>query len=242
MKKHTNEKSNSVTKWLAYGITFIVLLGTAGIAIYALLKDKIDLLQTIIPLWGTWLGTILAFYFGKNNFDAAAKSYQNVIEKLTPAEKMAKLLVKDYMVPLEKLVSLTYDKVKNEKIYEILGYEQFKPYKRFSFLDNDGAAKYIIHRSLFTQFISSKVNENQNIEAIRNLTLEDFINNSDDSIKNILKNSFAVVSINSTLLEAKVKIDFMSECQDVFITKTGAANEKVEGLITNNLILKEANF
>jgi len=241
----THEKYNSEVKWLAYGITAAVLLVTIYIAIYSLHRgeenEKNMTLQILIPLWGTWIGTVLAFYFGKNNFDAAAKSYQAVIEKLTPIEKMANLLVKDYMIPLNKLVYLTYDKAKDERIYEILKYEQFKQHNRFAVFDNEGVAKYIIHRSLFNQFISSKVDDNLSIEDIKKLTLENFVKNSDSTIKNVLKNSFAVVSINATLLEAKMKIDSIPECFDVFITETGAANEKVEGLITNNIILKEAN-
>jgi hypothetical protein len=237
-------KSTSVTKWLALGITGAVLGITIYIAIYSLHSngDKGDvILQTLIPLWGTWLGTVLAFYFGKNNFDAATKSYQAVIEKLTPNEKMAKLLVKDYMVPLNKIEYLRYDAEKDNKIYDILAYKRFEGYKRFAVFDNEGVAKYIIHRSLFDQFIASKVNEGMGIEDIKNLTLERFIKDSDEAIKDILKNSFAVVSIKASMLEAKVKMDSIPQCLDVFITETGAANERVEGLITNNIILKEAN-
>jgi len=238
----TKEKPNSEIKWLAYSITAAVLLVTIYIAIYSLHKGKGDvILQTLIPLWGTWIGTVLAFYFGKNNFEAATKSYQDVIEKLTPREKMSELLVKEYMVPLKKLVYLIYDEKKNEKIYDILKYEQFEPYNRFAFFNSDGTAKYIIHRSLFNRFISSKVENNLSIEEIKELTLEDLVENSDDTIKNVLKNSFAIVSINATLLDAKVKIDSIPECLDVFITTNGATYEKVEGLITNNIILKEAN-
>jgi hypothetical protein len=238
----TNKKSNSETKLLAYSITAAVLLVTIYIAIYSLHKGKGDIIiQTLIPLWGTWIGTVLAFYFGKNNFDAATKSYQDVIEKLTPQEKMSKLLVKDYMVPLNNLMYLVYDREKNEKISDILKYERFESYNRFAVFDSEGAVKYIIHRSLFNRFISSKVENDLSTEDIKKLTLEDLVENSDDAIKNVLKNSFAVVSINATLLEAKNKIESIPECMDVFVTQTGATHEKVEGLITNNIILKEAN-
>ena len=240
--QNTNEKSNSETKLLAYTITAAVLLVTIYIAIYSLHKGNGDVvLHTLIPLWGTWIGTVLAFYFGKNNFDAATKSYQDVIEKLTPHEKMSKLLVKDYMVSLDKLEYLTYDEEKSNKIYDILKYKKFEPHNRFAIFDSEGVAKYIIHRSLFNRFISSKVEENLSLKEIQELTLGNLVENSDDAIKNVLKNSFAVVSINATLLEAKTKIDSIHECLDVFITETGATNEKVQGLITNNIILKEAN-
>jgi len=243
--QNKNRKSISVTNWLAIGITATVLGVTVFIGIHSLYDtknaDNNILLQTLIPLWSTWVGTVLAFYFGKNNFDAATKSYQEVIEKLSPHEKMAQLLVKDYMVTLNELVYLAYDEEKDNKIYDILKYKHFEPYNRFAVLDNQGVAKYIINRSLFNQFISSRIDENLNIEEIKSLTLEYFLENCCETTKHILENSFAVVSINATLLEAKLKMEAKFDCVNVFITKTGASNEKVEGLITNNIILKESN-
>jgi len=197
------------------------------------------IIQTLIPLWGTWTGTILAFYFCKNNFEAAARSYEHVINQLKPHEKMAKLLVKDYMIPHHKLEYLTYDDVKNEPISKILKYEQFDPYKRFAVFDNAKAAKYIIHRSLIHQFIASQVDKGMETKQISELTLLEFLENK--TIRNILKNNLAILSMDATLLEAKTKIDSIEECLDVFITKTGAEDEAVEGLITNNIILKAAS-
>ncbi|MDR1679646.1 MAG: hypothetical protein LBR81_07705 [Prevotellaceae bacterium] len=247
--QETNGKPSAVTAWLALGITFSVLAATMGIAIYSFEKGSSEIvLQTLIPLWSTWVGTVLAFYFGKNNFDAATKSYQAVIKQLTPHEKMAKLMVKDYMIPVKEIEYLDESEYKN-KIYDIMEYPRFKPYNRFAFFDNKGVAKYIIHRKLFDWFIAAKVKESKSTEEIKGLTLQDFIKNydaeinsdSDAKIKKRLKDSFAVVSIDATLAEAKTKMDEKCECTDVFVTETGDANEKVLGLITNNIILKEAS-
>jgi len=242
-KEKTDRKPVSVTSWLALGITGTVLLATFVIAICSMFGYKVEdnILQTLLPLWGTWLGTVLAFYFGKNNFDAATKSYQAVIAKLSPHEKMAQLLVKDYMVTLNELVYLAYDDEKDRKIYDILKYERFAPYNRFAVLDNQRVAKYIINRSLFNQFISSRIDEDLSKEEIKDLTLEYFLENCDETTKHILENSFAVVSINATLLEAKMRMESKIDCVNVFITQNGLANEKVMGLITNNIILKESN-
>jgi hypothetical protein len=46
--------------------------------------------QTLLPLWGTWIGTVLAFYFGKANFEAATQSYKDAIKTLTPEEKISR--------------------------------------------------------------------------------------------------------------------------------------------------------
>jgi hypothetical protein len=56
---------------IAYAVTGIVL--TAIFAIAAVAVWKYDdgektvqfIVQTLLPLWGTWFGPVLAFYFGK---------------------------------------------------------------------------------------------------------------------------------------------------------------------------------
>lgn len=239
--KDPNKQPASVTQWLAYSITGTVLVATFLIAMYSLYQGNNDtILQTLLPLWGTWIGTVLAFYFGKSNFEVAT---QALAKHLNPHEKMSSLQVKDYMIPFNELQCLTYDESekedKDKEIYEILKYKRFEPFNRFAVLDKNGVAKYVIHRNLFGMFISTQVEkEGADIDKIKELTLKDLVECSDDKIKTLLKNSVAVVPINATLLDAKNKIDSIPECVDVFITETGAAGEKVKGLITNNLILK----
>ena len=113
-----NNNGNSPTKdymsarnVIAFLITLVILVATVYVAIVAVRisseQDRMEGLkfvaQTLLPLWGTWIGTILAFYFSRENFDAATKSYQNIIESMKPEEKIAKIMAKDAMLPLEKI-------------------------------------------------------------------------------------------------------------------------------------------
>jgi len=196
--------------------------------------------QTLLPLWGTWIGTVLAYYFGKVNFEAATKSYRDVIDKLTPDEKIAKLLVKDVMIPINLIVYLDYDTENENPISDILKYPQFEKYSRFAVLDQKKAIKNMIHRNTFFEFVFLKVSEGKNNNEINKLKLKDLLNETNDSIKNTLTRGYGFVSINSTLLDAKKAIDSIAECQDVFITETGKPSEPVLGLVTNNMIFEKA--
>ena len=42
----------------------------------------------LLPVIGAWVGTVLAFYFGQVNFEAASKSAQNLVRQLSPREKL----------------------------------------------------------------------------------------------------------------------------------------------------------
>jgi len=240
-KPNDNGMFSSVTNYLAVVITGTVLLATLAVAILSFYYEKDNILQTLIPLWGTWVGTVLAFYFGQKNFESATKA----IENLSSQEKMSAVLAKDCMVPLAQLKYLRYDEAKTQTNIAILEHEIFKGFSRFAFLDDKNAVKYIIHRNLLGRYMLSKFSpQSENvdnpepvtvdeIDEIRKLTLEDFVKDKHDK----LKNAFAVVSTRATLLEAKAMMDTKSERLDVFITENGDPNEPVLGLITNSIIL-----
>ena len=42
----------------------------------------------LLPVIGAWVGAVLAFYFGNENFDAASKSAANLVSELSPREKL----------------------------------------------------------------------------------------------------------------------------------------------------------
>ncbi|MDR0691719.1 MAG: hypothetical protein LBF69_01630 [Prevotellaceae bacterium] len=63
---------------MSKGIIYTIVIGTLAIGIFLLVAeicfDRGDsgipfVTQSLLPLWGTWVGTILAFYFGKSNFE-----------------------------------------------------------------------------------------------------------------------------------------------------------------------------
>ncbi|MHB9143098.1 MAG: hypothetical protein ACYC25_14605, partial [Paludibacter sp.] len=149
MKNEQPEISTEkLSSWASRNLIALIITGlvvgvTIYIAIYILYNPEkntdgsvsINLAfigQTLLPLWGTWIGTVLAYYFGKANFEAASKSYQDVIKKLTPEEKIAKLLVKDVMLPIRDILYLDYDTESPKLINDILKYPQFESYNRFA--------------------------------------------------------------------------------------------------------------
>lgn len=250
-----NEQSEAVTEkqngWASRNLIALVITGlvvgvTVYIAIFLLYspaKDgKIDTAfigQTLLPLWGTWIGTVLAFYFGKANFEAATKSYQDVIKNMSPEEKIAKLMVKDVMLPTKDILYLDYDTESPKLINDILRYPQFEAYNRFAVFDKNKVVKYMIHRSTFYQFIYMKYTElkSQGVAPdTDSLTLSDLLACPDEKIKNTLTRGFGFIALNANLLDAKRVIDATDECQNVFVTQNGKQSEPVLGLITNNRI------
>lgn len=245
------ENNRKEDSWFYRNIIALIITGfvvgiTIIIAIYLLFCTKdpnLDFIgKSLLPLWGTWIGTVLAFYFGKANFEAASKSYQDVIKTLTPDEKIAQLSVKEIMIPFEKIQFLAYEIEKDISISNILSYERFKNFNRYAIFEKNNIFKYMIHRSTFYQFIYQKVDEKKDNEEIRKLILQDLINESNIEIKSMLLKGYNFISINSNLLDVKKAMEALPECQDVFVTETGKATEPVLGLITNNIIMEKTRI
>lgn len=241
--------ANNTAKTPRQTIAIILTISIVGITIIiaavALLDDRKEGLdyvaKTLLPLWGTWLGAVIAFYFGKENFDAVTKSYRDVIDKLSPEEKMARVKVEKVMIPVKEIKYLVYNKEKNNKIKDILKYPAFAPFNRYAILDEQKVFQYIIHRSTFHLYIAEKVENGVDPAEINTTTLEDMIGNSSNKIRNLFLKGYNFVSKTDNLLKAKKAMDDVPECQDIFVTETGKPTEPILGLITNNKILKEAS-
>jgi Na+/serine symporter len=87
------------------------------------LRSKIDTLltgtfATVLPVIATWVGTVLAFYFGSENFRQAAQSTREALGNLTPSKKAS-----DIMTPYERIARLEVDdqdKAKSTPISDVI--------------------------------------------------------------------------------------------------------------------------
>jgi hypothetical protein len=102
-----NSKFNSGdTEFISRGtIALIVLIssigGLLGVAIVIIHKDSTNttnIFNALLPVFSTWVGTLLAFYFSKDNFEAATKSVTNLANKISGTnERLQQITVKDKM-------------------------------------------------------------------------------------------------------------------------------------------------
>jgi hypothetical protein len=241
---------NRITRFVMWGTILILVVGI-GFAITALfvkgenVKEAFSILQyvlgALLPLWGTWIGTILAYYYSKENFEAANKSVQQIVDKLTPEKKLQSLKSKDIMIPRSKLIyqvlkkSETLSKFKLKE--DCLRFLEANKIKRVIILDEEDKAKYVIHRDLISFFIANSILSGTDVSG---LTLQDMYDKGDAEIRHTLENSVKFLGIDSNLLDAKNIMDQQKGCMDIFITEKGTADEPVLGWITNVTIAENS--
>lgn len=167
--------TTSAQEKVAKTVSTIVLIGTCvfgalgiSIAIVAMCKNEFtnakDILQilfsAILPLFGTWIGTILAYYFSKENLAAANQTVQHLVNSITSDKKLEAIKAKDVMIPLDKLFYQPYktgadDKNINLKSY-FLDFITSKNIQRVILLDETNCAKYVLHKSSIEGFIAEQ--------------------------------------------------------------------------------------
>jgi hypothetical protein len=228
----------------------VILFSVVGVFLLAFLvifvswnktwsKDTTQMVFTaILPLFGAWVGTILAFYFGKENFEAATRSVTDIARSVGFMEKLKAIPAKDKMIPKAQMLcgTLPADQIKLLGIVDTLIKE--KKGDRYPILNDTGHPVYMVHRSAIDGYLVNKARQDSP-PKLATLTLQHLLDDDAD-LKKLFETSFATVKENATLAEAKSAMDRAAKCQDVFVTKGGTKQEPVLGWITNAIIQEVA--
>lgn len=149
-------------EWLAIIIIAIsvIVLGIVGYKIVA--GNNPDnskfVYSSLLPLVGTWVGVVLAFYFGKENYEAASKGYEKIIDKLSP-DVLDNVAVNQVMISKKTMVSKKWSEIKDKTVKEIIDFLIEINKTRLPVLADDTSVKYIIHSSLLTKPIKDSENQ-----------------------------------------------------------------------------------
>lgn len=239
-------------------ISFVVIGALGIVALLAIAlsdeSNKVSAIQNILsiylPMFGTWVGTILAFYFSRENFEAASKSTQEITreitEKLTPKQILEATKVADAMLPIES-VSILVCSGKGDDIFlkaDILdGILSKKKRNRLPVLDENGRIRFMLHRSILEQFIIKRLGQDEasaDSAFMESLTLKDLV--SDDELNHYAQESFLTVNAETTLADVKTLMDHIEYCSDIFITENGSKDSRVIGWVTNNIVLAKSTI
>lgn len=256
MSEKAESKNNSNSGWdarflLAISIVVLSIGGAFGMAAYILIRDStLNTAQyvfgAILPLLGTWVGTVLAYYFARENFESASRSVREMAKQVTSVEKLKSIIIKDVMIDIGKAVTYILDKPEKDiKLKpDLIDAKLEKENKeRLPILDTQGRIKYMAHRSLFDKFIVQEVAK-ANVQGagkakkLEELTLQDMLD--DAKYKDVLRGSFKTLLEKSNLAEAKILMDKVKICSDVFATEDGTPNTKVVGWVTNVIVEEQS--
>ncbi|HZO06107.1 MAG TPA: hypothetical protein VFB52_06945, partial [Solirubrobacterales bacterium] len=139
------------------GVGGVLLIAAAVIFASAADADESQMVFSgVIPILGTWVGTVLAFYFARDNLKAATDS----AVALAKSETAAETDVSAVMIGLAEIVA---EDVQDDAAARALSVKALKkkmldatpPRGRLPIRDAKGAVLYVLHESTAEKFITS---------------------------------------------------------------------------------------
>lgn len=254
MSNRGNSDNNSTSRrehrfWLAIVVLAVSIAGVAALAAIVLLRsEELEtakyVFAVVLPLLGTWVGTVLAYYFSRENFESASRSVERMAEKLTPMEKLESIPARLKMIPKAQMVllNITGDKPldKIKIVDDILGTFIQKERNRLPILDENDYPKYMIHRSMIDKYLTRKnIEGGLSTDQLKKLSLKDLLDD-DEKLRKLFETSFVTIKEDANLADAKTEMDKVENCLDVFVTRNGTRNEPVIGWLTNLKITESA--
>ncbi|UCD00161.1 MAG: hypothetical protein JSW66_09825 [Phycisphaerales bacterium] len=237
----------NLAKWIIFFVfTVTGVIGLAAIAMATVFYDEKsfgsvkDILGILLPVLSAWAGTVIAFYFGRENFEAGTQSSAALVRHFTSEEKLKSITLKEVMIDISTAV--TFKLAKPEKDIklksDLIDAKLEKENKeRLPILDPQGCIKYMAHRSLIDKFIAQEAIKGRKVD---DLTLQDMLN--DGKFNNVLTGSFRALPETHNLAQVKFLMDQIKILSDVFITEDGTANSKVLGWVTNVIVAEQSKL
>jgi len=216
---------------LAFLITGFAIIGTSALSVTIIVSgdqakanERASLvLNSTLPLFGTWVGTVLAYYFARENFEAASRSTERFVQltSQTNSGDLQSIPVVIAMTARSKMFAINDV---STSIADIIRQLDEREFRRLPVLESEtDLPKNLVYYEDLIRYYYSKE------ESVRSsLTLQMFLDDSTTS-----KKPFAVIDSEATLALAKESMKKIPECRDVYITKTGKPDSAVIGFLTN---------
>ena len=227
--------------------TWVILCSGIGLTVFAVaaafLKPEniMTIFNSLLPLFGTWIGTVIAYYFSKENFSVAAKATQDLLGQMN--QNLQKISVKDAFISLAKIDGCSFPDGKDESTVPLdtIRKKFNSTITRVPVFQGANKIKYVIHSSALFRYAYFVTLEGDKLENRNLKNMLDGPIKQDDLNPNGMKSLlelFAAIGPDATLADAKAKMDSIAGCQDLFVTENGEKSGAVLGWITNSIIAK----
>lgn len=225
-------------------IASILAIVTTSCVVVWNAKDKEAVSQRVmdstLPLYGTWVGTILAFYFSRNAFEAASSAttrnaalFQQVTRSLPPSDNVLTKIV---------LKSLANDLVfsqndLNKPLQQVLDELIAKNRCRTIVIDADKRFVDLVYRNDAAAFLTPPGDGQPPSPPPTLKKYLDWRNNQGEQAKPTV----VFLPQSATLADADAKLNETIGCRDVIVTTDGKGTSPVVVYVTDVDVNKNKN-
>lgn len=239
MNGETSEAAKQKTRRrLAFWIIIASILGIAVVAGLAIVFSGAEeraettrlVFTSMLPLFGTWVGTVLAFYFSRESLEAATQSTIDTLRLSGTLNDRSP--VSQVMVPASNMTAITLgagETAESISLHDVFSQMRSSGRRRIPILDTSSKALYLVHDSTINQFASS-LGKNPADKGAFTETMGDLL--ADADLRSLVE-AFGFVSQDAVVADARAAMRAIDGANDVFVTVTGQKSEPVIGWVTN---------
>ena len=225
----------SIRRWLAIGLvgaSIVAIVVTSTVAIVVADEERAEtsrlVFSSFLPLLGTWVGTVLAFYFARENLEAATQSTLALAGIETTAPVVRVMIRESDFVAYDLGTSESVEDVPLAALRDKMR-QLTPPSRRLPIRNPSGAVLYVIHDATLTAFAESQGQTTTTVDK----TLGDLLR--DATFKDLIE-AIGFVSEKATVADARAEMASIKNCNDVFVTSSGTRDERATGWLTNTLL------
>jgi hypothetical protein len=170
----------------------------------------------VVPLFSTWVGAVIAYYFTRQSLEAATESTLRLTGGLTADTPVA-----DVMIPRAKLT--THDLKAGENAADVLLKDLLDAmtaagFHRIPILDPAGAVLHVVHDSTINAFAPAPAAEK--------------ISDLPPALRKAI-DALGFVGKSAIVKDARAAMNAVPGCNDVFVTESGKREDPIVGWLTN---------
>lgn len=219
--------------YLALGIVGAGLVGIIIVSVTAIVAadgiDRKDMTRLVyagtIPVLSTWVGTVLAFYFTRENMSAAAESTARLLGGLTSTPVM------DVMIPAARMTAHDLPAggdVKDVQLGELYSVMAAAGVARVPILNDSKAVLYVVHKTTIDSFARNLKPPKDPMTLTE--TMLELLNSPQH--KKMLE-AIGFVPPTAVIADARREMSSIAGCHDVFVTTNGKESNPVIRWLTN---------
>jgi hypothetical protein len=213
-----------------------ILLASIAAIYFAAEGDRTEttrlVFTAVLPLLGTWVGTVLAFYFARDNLQAATESTIRLARRGEPQTPVGQVMIPSSQI--DSYVVAAGDDPEAIKLNALYDRMRSLGRHRIPILSASGSVLYVVHDSTIAGFADAvrkdPADPRRFTETMRNLL-------QDGTFKKLVT-AIGFVGANAVLADVRVAMRSVEGCNDVFVTTGGKQDDPVIGWVTNTDLAK----
>jgi hypothetical protein len=215
-------------------VTIAALAVLAAIAIVSNEQNAVTLFNILLPVMATWVGTVLAFYFGRESFESASEQVRSTNAQLVQLAQSTQQEIarQPIMQVVRPIADMTYEQLGGNRTPATVTLAELRGkitdvITRMPVLTADLKPLYMIHASQIDKYLSDPQHPDTR-------TLEQFID--DEAQAGMFydaQRGFALLAETASVADAKQSLEAVATVQDAFVTAKGTADEPLLGWVSN---------